>query len=434
MNPVTYEEAVAAIFALEQRGWRLGLDRMQEFCRRAGLEDALGAEGGPNYIHVAGTNGKGSTTAFLQSLFVTAGYQTGAFFSPYVVDYRERVQIGRDLISEQDLAECTQELLPIAESLSDTEFGGVTKFEFEAGLGFLFWKKKKCEWVALEVGLGGRLDATNVVTPEACIVVSIGLDHVSILGDTLGKIAGEKAGIIKPGIPVVVGDLGREALDVIEARAAEMDAPVWRFGQDVTVTRQGDRFTASTPAGSFDGLHAGIEGWMQPHNAALAIAATQAAGLKLDKETVREGTLKAYAPGRFQLASYRGRELILDGAHNPQAACALRKILDEIYPNRPLHLVTNMLSGHDPTDFYRELGPRVVSADVVPIDFARAFTVEETAKNLDGVVPEVRFHHSVRSGLEAASESLGDNGLILVTGSNYVVGEVARTPWVTFRR
>src|ERR1700691_6262446 len=125
MIAVTYKEAVAAILALEPRGWRLGLDRMQEFCRRADLTDALGASAGPRFIHVAGTNGKGSTTAFLQSLLVSGGYETGAFFSPYVVDYRERIQIGLDLIPERDLADCTAELLPIADSLSDSEFGGI---------------------------------------------------------------------------------------------------------------------------------------------------------------------------------------------------------------------------------------------------------------------------------------------------------------------
>src|SRR6185436_18334668 len=230
---MTYDEALAYIASLAPRGWRLGLDRMQAFVDKIGMQDALGAEGGPQFIHVAGTNGKGSVTAYLQSILVEAGYKTGAFFSPFVYDPRERVQFGRELISKEDLAKLTEELIPIAESFSDTEFGGITEFEFKTALGFLYWKRKQCEWVALEVGLGGRLDATNVVTPKASIIVSIGLDHTNILGHTLAEIAYEKAGIIKPKVPVVVGQMPHEALEVIERAAAEREAPIWRYGKEI---------------------------------------------------------------------------------------------------------------------------------------------------------------------------------------------------------
>ncbi|HEY0866603.1 MAG TPA: hypothetical protein VGE01_04465, partial [Fimbriimonas sp.] len=220
---MTYPEALAYVSGLEPRGWRLGLDRMQAFIDRAGLSQNVGrppgtdpaGKPGARFIHVAGTNGKGSVTAFLQSMLVEHGYRTGAFFSPYVVDPRERVQFGRSLISESDFASVVAHLKPIAESFSETEFGGITEFEFKTAVGVEYWRRKRCEWVALEVGLGGRLDATNVVHPACSAIVSIGYDHTQILGDTLEKIAFEKAGIVKPETPLVVGDVPEPARRVI---------------------------------------------------------------------------------------------------------------------------------------------------------------------------------------------------------------------------
>ncbi len=422
---MTYSEAVAWINALEGRGWRLGLDRMAEFCRRAGL-----LQGGPQYVHVAGTNGKGSTTAFLQSLMVAGGYRTGAFYSPYVVDYRERIQIGRELISEEDLAAFTEWLIPVAESMTGTEFEGPTKFEFEAGLGFLFWAEKQCDWVALEVGLGGRLDATNVVVPAASVIVSIGLDHVGVLGDSVEKIAGEKAGIVKAGVPVVVGAMDAGSLEVVLGRAEEVGAPVWRYGAEIWVTGDSGSFEVRTPAGCVSGLRSGIFGEMQPHNAALAIAACQLRGVGLSEGQVREGIASAFAPGRFERVVYRGREMVVDGAHNAQAAESLIRTLGVTYPGRAIHLVTNTVSGHDQGAFYSAFGGVVERVEVVPIDGPRAIPVSETVEALSGAF-EVRGWATVEEGLAAA---LDDEGLILVTGSNYLAGEVLRLPGVTSDR
>jgi dihydrofolate synthase/folylpolyglutamate synthase len=229
---LTFDEALARIDALEPRGWRLGLDRMRAFCDHAALAHWIKGDA-PQFIHVAGTNGKGSTTAFVERLLREAGFRTGAFFSPFVKEYRERIQVNGELITEADLTLFTGRLLQQADTFEDSEFGGITKFEFEAALGFLVWGEKRCDWVALEVGLGGRLDATNVFLPKCSIIVSIGLDHVAILGGSLPEIAREKAGIIKPLVPVIIGEMAEEASEVIEAKAAEMGAPVWRFGQEI---------------------------------------------------------------------------------------------------------------------------------------------------------------------------------------------------------
>ncbi|MBC8064854.1 MAG: bifunctional folylpolyglutamate synthase/dihydrofolate synthase, partial [Chlorobia bacterium] len=230
---MTYEKALAYIASLETRGWRLGLDRMQEFANRLGLPGSLGEVGGPQFIHVAGTNGKGSVTAYLQSMLIESGYSTGSFFSPFVYDPRERVQIGRRLIPKSIFALLTEWIRPFGESLTETKFEGVTEFEFKTAMGFQFWKEMEAEWVALEVGLGGRLDSTNIVTPRCSVIVSIGKDHTHILGDTYHQIAEEKAGIIKPGVSVIVGEMPEEALLTILKIAQERGSEAWVFGREI---------------------------------------------------------------------------------------------------------------------------------------------------------------------------------------------------------
>jgi dihydrofolate synthase/folylpolyglutamate synthase len=393
---------------------------MQEFIHRAGLEDVTGAMGGPQFIHVAGTNGKGSTTAYLQSLLVEAGYRTGAFFSPFVVDVRERIQFGRELISHEDLAALTKELQPAGESLSHTVFGGVTEFEFKTALAFLYWKRRQAQWVALEVGLGGRLDATNVVQPRATIIVSISLDHQQFLGETLGEIAFEKAGILKHGVPCVVGPLADEAMRVVAARAKEVGAPLWRFGEEV---RWADG-TVTTPRREHTHIHPGLQGARQEINLSLAIAAMDATGISGTPDETRLGAAHAFAPGRFEERKISGKPVVFDGAHNAEAAQVLKESLDEAYPGRRIILVTNMLQGHELERFYRYLPADAIH--VVPIDFHRRREVPETVAELAKQHPNVSGHASVREGLLAAIQSATDEQVVVVTGSFYLVGEALR--------
>jgi len=423
---MTYQEAIDYIASLAPRGWRLGLDRMQELLIRCGLAAAVGQNGKPNFIHVTGTNGKGSVTAYLQSLMVQQGYRTGAFYSPFVYDPRERVQFGRDMISESELALLTEQLMPAAESLSDTEFGGTTEFEFKTSLGFKYWSDKKCDWVALEVGLGGRLDATNVVHPKACVIVAIGLDHTNILGSTLEEIAFEKAGIIKPGVPVVVGHMPHEARTVIERTAAELSAPVWRFGHEIDLVETAQGYRVQTPAAIYEKLYPGLPGVRQPHNMALAIAAMDAAHAIRDPETIGVGASLASLPGRMERRMVRGREVVLDGAHNPDAAMVLRENLDLYFPNRRVILVSGMVAGHDPSHFYSPLKSRIKSAYAVPIDFHRALPPTEVAVAMERLSIPVLTCQTLDGGLRAAYESADEDDLVLITGSFYLVGEAGR--------
>lgn len=416
---MTYEEALAYIASLAPRGWRLGLDRMQEFLRRANLEQTVGPDRG--FIHVAGTNGKGSVTAFLQSLMIEQAYRTGAFFSPFVYDPRERVQFGRELISHADLARLTAQLMGPAESLSDTDYGGATEFEFKTALGFKYWAEKGCDWVALEVGLGGRLDATNVVHPRACVIVSIGLDHTSVLGNTLEEIAAEKAGIVKEGVPVMVGEMQPEALSVIEEIAVQHNAPIWRFGREIELLDDGQSYSVRTPLGTFGRLRPGIPGVKQPHNMALAVAAMDAAGAVRDGGAIAKGAAKAVIPGRFERRFIAGKEVILDGAHNPDAARVLHDNLEQHLRGGKVTLVTGMVSGHDPIHFYEPLANLIEAAYVVPVNFHRALPVETLANTLRGLMSDVNGCKNIQAGLQSALK--GDHP-VLVTGSFYLVGEV----------
>ncbi|MFY9233294.1 MAG: folylpolyglutamate synthase/dihydrofolate synthase family protein [Fimbriimonadaceae bacterium] len=411
---MSYKEALAYIAGLSPRGWRLGLDRMSEFARRVGLEDSLGQPGGPQFIHVAGTNGKGSVTAFVQSILTAAGYRTGGFFSPYVYDPRERVQYRCELIPEEDFAAITERLIPIADSLADTELGEVTEFEFKTALGLEYWKQMECQWVALEVGLGGRLDSTNIVTPRCSVITSISLDHTAILGSSLAAIAREKAGIIKPGVPVVVGDLPEEAMCVVEQKADEQGSSLWRLGKAFA--------TADTKPW---GLEAPLPGRRMAQNIFLSMAAIPAAGIKISFHDIQKGVASTLLPGRFERRTFGGIEAVFDGAHNSSAAASLAETLRAEYPGRRKVLLTGMVAGHDPISFYQPLAELIDSAHITPIDFHRAVPPDDLAAIVSRLIPRTSTHSCTRDALNHALRDCGGDALLLVTGSFYLLAEVA---------
>ncbi len=416
---MTFDEAQNYIAGLAPRGWRLGLDRMEEFARRAELVPSE-----QKFIHVAGTNGKGSTTAMIQSALIEQGLSTGAFFSPYVVDPRERVQIGRELISRELFASITERLIPIGESLSDSEFGGVTEFEFKTALGLEAWKRSGCEFVALEVGLGGRLDATNIIEPASCAIVSIGHDHMNILGNSLEEIAFEKAGILKPGKPAIIGRMAPEALAVIERRAEEAGAPIWRIDHEVQLELGSNHEVKVTTPSSEVVLRPGLFGEIQLHNAAIAYCALELGGELRNKEAAARGISIATIPGRYQRQTVSGSEWIFDGAHNPDSAEVLAAMLRQ---DRKADLigVTGMLMGHEPEEFYPKLAPFVKEWWCVPIDFHRARAPHEIADRLASMGQQVRTFDTMTAALEAACQAEDTEGY-LVSGSFYLVGEIMR--------
>jgi dihydrofolate synthase/folylpolyglutamate synthase len=257
------------------------------------------------------------------------------------------------------------------------------------------------------------------------VIVSIGLDHTGILGDTHAEIAFEKAGVIKPGKPVVVGQMVPEAVEVMEREGSERGAQLWLYGREVLVEpdRLARHFTVCTPARSHPNLRPGLVGKMQVHNMALAVAAFDAAGAFTEERAVHRGVHAAFVPGRFEQRFYSGCEVVLDGAHNVEAATALAETLEDRFPGRRIVLVTGMVTGHEPSKFYEPLARLVDRAHVAPIQFHRALPVSDVALELHDQVSSVETHGSVSDALAAAARDARDGSLILVTGSFYLVGE-----------
>lgn len=405
---MNYEEALAAVSALAPRGWRLGLDRMHRFLELAQIKPAV------KFIHITGTNGKGSVTATVQSILIEQGHRTGAFFSPFVYDPMERVQIGRSNLDRDSFARLATRLLAIGEGSGEE----ITEFEMKTAIGFAAWEEAECRWVALEVGLGGRFDATNVINGEVSVITSIGLDHTAILGNTLEEIAFEKSGIIKPGKPVVIGAIPDKARTTVEGVASQLSAPVWRLGQEVTWTVHEGGYRVRTPRAEY------LAGWPKlagPHqvgNMAVAIAACDAAGAIVSPDCVVKGVESVRLLGRMERRKIGTTTYILDGAHNQEAAAMLALTLSNSSDKIPV--VAGMLAGHDPVAFFEPLKAHISELHLVPINFHRAVPPEVLAEQIAQLGLPVTVHQSVKLGLLSAQKSGSD---ILVTGSFYLVGE-----------
>ncbi|HWE25250.1 MAG TPA: Mur ligase family protein, partial [Myxococcales bacterium] len=324
-----FEELKRVLFVRGNFGMKLGLTRMQE---------ALALLGNPHLaapvLHVAGTNGKGSTCAFADAALRAAGLKTGLYTSPHLVHFCERIRIGGEPISEEHAAGLLQEIVRrVPWALRDD---GLTFFELATLMGFLAFAEERVQVAVVEVGLGGRLDATNVVEPLACAVAPIGLDHVEWLGPTLEQVAAEKAGIFKKGVPAVSAGQPRAAAEVLVRRAAELAIPLWRPGRDYVFESRDvrpfcyvgpDNFQVSLGEAKEVGSGLALGGHYQRANAALACALLQVAGqrgLPVTAEHVRTGLLGARWPGRLEVVAERPL-VIVDGAHNVHAAHALAR-------------------------------------------------------------------------------------------------------------
>lgn len=404
---------------MKERAGRIELDRMRTFLQRLTVPDG----GNAKFIHIAGTNGKGSTTAFTQAIARGQGWKTGGYFSPYVYDLRERFQINGNYISEADFAKFMGRILPIARELEDTEFGGPTEFEVKTAIGFLLWQQERADVVALEVGIGGRLDSTNVVHPAACIITSIAYDHQKMLGNQLSQIATEKAGIAKPGVPLIVGNVPSEAWEAIQIKAREVGVEVWKFGREITVTECADRFSVRYPTGEIAGLQCPLYGEMQHHNAALAISALAAANLLPNLDAVAASLVTAKLPGRFQIADYHGRTLILDGAHNQESAKILAANLGVKFAGQKCVLISGMLGGHDPIPFYRELAEVTDELKLVDLTFRRSQHADDLLRTLASELPQIEIAESVSAAVKEACAD-GTDRPIVVTGSFYLLSDL----------
>jgi dihydrofolate synthase/folylpolyglutamate synthase len=431
---MTYQSAVSYLDSLAQFGWKLDLARIERLCELAGRPERQFRS-----VLVGGSAGKGSTCAFLASILRASGVRTGEAPKPHLFTHRERVQVDGELISEARFAALMERIVPLAAQVTEEE-GSPTVFEVMTLLAFLHFAESGVEWAVVEVGLGGRSDATNVLPAAVSVITMVGLDHTDRLGETVEQIAFEKAGIIKPGKPVVTGAEGA-ALEVIEAAARDRGCEVWRLGHEilpehVRVSRSGTRFDLRITDAEYSGFETPLLGEHQARNAALAVAAANLAeeGCEpfLSDESVFGGVEAARIPGRLQVLSDRPY-VVVDGAHSPDRAEALAATIEALYfsgKNRPrLILVLGCGGGHDSEGVVRRLAPLADQVIATRSRHPAARSREELAGLARRYAPSVREAEPVSGAFDLALAAAGPDDLVLVTGSLFVVAEALEAWW-----
>ncbi len=380
-------------------------------------------------IHITGTKGKGSVGAYCFSALQAAGLRVGLYSSPHLQDFRERFRINHEMISREVLAALLAEVKSVADDIPD-----LTWFELTTALAFLYFARQGVDAVVCEVGLGGRLDATNVVQPVVSIITSLSYDHTHLLGSTLSQIATEKAGIIKPGVPVISAPQPLEAEQVLRRTAGDRAAPLTRVGEDWHYVfgagdRHGQYFRAGRTGEPQREYWIPLVGHHQVINASVALAALDAArnaGLNIPPEAVAEGLAHVNWPGRFEIIE-RKPWVVLDAAHNGASAQCLRETLDELFPEVSTRvLVFGASADKDVTGMFRALLPIVDHLILVQAVHPRALSPEELAASVKvpGFTGTVEMIPVVKTALQQARRRAGDDGLVVVTGSLFVVGEV----------
>ena len=429
-----YDDALAYLDGRLRLGIKLGNERFSALLHRLGSpQERL------RVVHVAGTKGKGSTTAMAAAVLSAAGYKTGHYLSPYVYDVRERIQIDGKMIPRTDFARWVSVIAPHAEALEQTEFGPTTEFELKTAVGLCWLAEQAVDYAVLEVGLGGRLDATNVVEkPLVSVITNIGLDHTELLGDTLGLIAGEKAGIVKLGVPCVTGvPVGGEAWNVIERICTERSAPL------IAVTppeQTAEGLTLTTPRRTLTGLKLGLRGAFQSLNAAAALAALDAVAdadrPDISDEAVRSGLETAWVPGRLEQV-LDSPTVVLDVAHNEISASALASALREQHgaDARRLTLVVGLSRSHAPEPFLAPLAKLSVVRLIATQPSFRPLPASEVAAAASalGFSNVETVETSVADAVQSALSKAGPDDLICVTGSFYTVGGLPPEFWDLLR-
>lgn len=394
---MTYKEAIDWLYSTQLFGIKLGLEGPQRLLRQFLAFPRHGVK----VIQVAGTNGKGSTCAFIDSLARACGYRTGLFTSPHLVDYTERITVSGVEISRNRCAELLTELREIAE-LQDPH---PTFFELTLALAMRHYYEQHCDLIILETGMGGRLDATTAVPTDASIIAPIGLDHTKWLGDTLDQIAFEKAGIMREGVPCFSSAQDPLAKKVLLEHANETRSPL----QFITEPTNG--YPISLP-----GAH-------QRENASLALAALHSIGAPLSFDSVASGLGSAKHPGRFEvltpLETSRSGDLIIDAAHNPHAARSLAATWQEIYGDKRAAVIFGAVADKDIRALFEIISPAVLELHLVPVNSARGLSTAELRKQLtfDGTIIE---HPSVAGALAATAATAAPT---LLTGSLFLIGE-----------
>ncbi|MBO1514747.1 bifunctional folylpolyglutamate synthase/dihydrofolate synthase [Metabacillus bambusae] len=423
-----YSEAVNWIHSRLKFGVKPGLKRMEWL-----LAELNHPEKNIPIIHVAGTNGKGSTISYMLHMLTEAGYKVGSFTSPYIETFNERISVNGIPISDQEMLELVNEVKPYVEKIEETDLGGPTEFEIITTMMFVYFGKyNKPDFLLLETGLGGRLDSTNIVSPLLSIITNIGYDHMNILGSTIAEIAAEKAGIIKHGVPIMTAVENESALHVITETAQLHAADLFTLGEEINIINKqhynhGEKFSIQTPFNTFKDLVITMKGQHQIKNAALALSSidylVQMNKVRMTEEQIRKGLEKTAWKGRFELVN-SNPEVIIDGAHNQEGIESLIETLSRHYPRKNIHILYSALKDKEYAEMINRLSSIATSMHFTSFDFPRAATGYElySACKLN----EKTYSESWQSKLDELLTAYHDQkeDIVVVTGSLYFISHI----------
>lgn len=416
---MTYEEALQKINSRLRFGIKPGLERIEALCKKLGDPQKK-----PRFVHVAGTNGKGTTCTLIASVLKAAGYRTGLYTSPYVLDFRERFRIDGEMIPEAELIEEVKRVSPVADEL-EAAGDTVTEFEFITALAFDWFAQRDCDFVVLETGLGGRADATNIIdTPEAAAIASISLDHTAILGDTYAKIAFEKAGIIKKGGDVVLYPVQDPSVfETIESACNERGAHL-HIPDEKNMQVNGTALTGTALTWRGLPLTLPFTGAHQVHNAATALTVLDVLREKhanITDEALQKGFASAYIPARMEILSQKPL-VLLDGGHNPGCASALHEVLKTHLSGRHITAIMGMMADKDSMRYLELTAPHFERIITVQPQNPRSLSAEALADEAKHFCKDVQPAQSMKDAIEKATVS-GDEVLV-ICGSFFLASEI----------
>ncbi len=411
-------EAIAYIHSVFWKGSIPGLGRTNTLLEKMGNPHK-----DLKFVHIAGTNGKGSTAAMTASILRKAGYRTGLYTSPYIYTFHERMQVDGELISDEELVAIAEYVKPLADSMEESP----TEFELVSCIAFEYFKRKGCDIVVLEVGMGGALDSTNVIpAPEVAVITNIGLDHTDVLGNTLEEIAMNKAGVIKAGSHAVIyrGQPSVEA--VFEQVCQEKNVPLKKADFDSLTLHSHDLFEQVFDCGGYKDIHLPLLGDHQLHNAAVVLAVADTLiqrGWNISRQNILEGIRDVSWPGRFDIVS-RDPLFIIDGGHNPQCLEALVKNIQDYLSDRRVIALTGVLADKDYGDMYRPVMPLIEQFVCVTPPNPRCLQAQELAEHLRRAGATATPCEEIREGVRKAIELAGADGVVLCFGSLYTIGDI----------
>ncbi len=417
----TYEAQLRELYSYKRLGIRPALPAIKKLLKVLGNPHKKAG-----FFHVAGTNGKGSTTGAIASILKEAGYKTGAFFSPHVIDYRERIQINGKMISKRQVLETLRKMGRLYEKAKRKKEAPakITFFEWTTALAFYYFAVNKVDVAVMETGMGGRFDATNVIRPLVSVITNISMEHKVFLGNSKAKIAMEKAGIIKRGVPMVCGETSLAAKDVIAKRANELNAPASFYGEDFWV--RGKRFISLELGLDINPL---MPGGFQLLNSSLAVEAVmRAKGISVSPKAIQKGLAKNSLPGRFEIAERKGVVVVYDVAHNPPSVRELIKNLKNSFGGKKYCVVFGVLKGKELRAVLKMLAPLTKEMAIIAPDEVRCVCAEEvlkTAKSFGIKAKKCAVSGELLRFIKKASASTSVP--VIATGSFTVVEAVKKT-------